>query len=55
MISIKLSFNWAVYHLFLLTLIFDPMGRLGQIGSIRIPCKILTLDTEIKKSASETF
>ena len=25
------------------------MGRLGKIGSIRTPCKILTLGTEIKK------
>ena len=34
---------------------FDSMGRLGQIGSSRAPCKILTLDTEIKNSADGTF
>ena len=37
MISIKLSFKWNVYQLFLLTLIFDRMERLGQIGFIQIP------------------
>ena len=50
MISTKLSLN-CVYQLFLLTLIFDRMGRLGQIVAIRTPFKILTLGTEIKKSA----
>ena len=49
MISIKLSFRWGVYQLFLLTLVFERMGRLEQIGSSRLPCKMLTLDAEIKK------
>ena len=53
--SIKLSFKWGVYLLFLLTLIFDRMRRLGKIGSIRTLCKIFVLGTEIKKSAGETF
>ena len=55
MISITLSFEWSLYQLFLLTLIFDRMGRLEQIGSIRTPYKILTLGTEIKKSAGGTL
>ena len=55
MISVEYSFKWSVYLLFLLTLIFDGMGRLGQIGSIQAPCKILTLGTEIKKSLVEPF
>ena len=42
-------------QLFLLTLIFEHMRRLGQIGSIHTHCKILTLGTEIKKSAGGTF
>ena len=50
MISFKLSFKWGEYQLFLLTLIFDRMERLEQIGSIRTPCKNLTLGAEIKKS-----
>ena len=33
----------------MLTLTFDRMGRLGQIGPIPTPCKILTLRTELKK------
>ena len=53
--STKLSFKWGVNQLFLLTLIFDSMGRLGQIGSIQAPCKILTFGTEIKKSSGGTF
>ena len=40
---------------FLLALIFDPMGRLEQIGSSRTLCKILTLGAEIKKFAGEPF
>ena len=32
MISIKSSFKWGVYHLFLLTLIFDSMGIFGNTG-----------------------
>ena len=55
MISIKLSFKLDVYQLFILTLIFDRMGRLGQSSPFEPPCKILTLGTEIKKSAGETF
>ena len=39
----------------LLTIIFDRMERLGQIGCRPTPCNILTLGTEIKKSAGETF
>ena len=31
------------------------MGRLGQIGSICTPCKILTLGTEIKNLAGGSF
>ena len=50
MISIKLSFKLVVYQLFLLTLIFGRMGRLGQIESIQNPSKILSFGTEIKKS-----
>ena len=50
-----LSNEVVVCQLFLLTLIFDRMGRLGQIEPIRIPCKILKLGTEIKKSAGGTF
>ena len=55
MISIKLSFKWCVHQLFLLTLIFDRMGRLGQIGSIQTPRKILTWSTETKNSAGGIF
>ena len=55
MISIKLSFNWGVHHLFSLILFFNRMGRLGQIGSIQTLCKISTLGTEIKKYAGGTF
>ena len=55
MISIKLSFKRGVCHLFVLTLVFDRMGRLGKIGSDQIPCKILTLGTEIKMSAGGTI
>ena len=36
-------------------LIFDAMGRLGQIGSNETPCKIFTLGTEIEKSAGGVF
>ena len=53
MISIKLSFKWGVYQLFLLTLIFERVGRLGQIRSIRTPYKILTL--ELKNRPVEPF
>ena len=35
--------------------IYFLYGRLGQIVSIRTPCKILTLGTEIKKPAGGTF
>ena len=38
-----------------LALIFDSMGRLGQIRFSEIPCKILTLVTEIEKSAGGSF
>ena len=38
----ELSFRWGVHQFFLLTLIFDRMGRLGQIGSMQTPCKIVT-------------
>ena len=55
MISIKLPLKWGVYQLLLWTLLFDRMGRLGQIRSIQTPCKILTLGTEIKKLAGGTF
>ena len=55
MISVKLSSKWDVCLLFLLTLIFDRMGRLGQIGSIWTPFNILTLGAEIKKLADGTF
>ena len=55
MISIKLSFKWGMYQTFLLTLVFDRKGELGQIGSSQTPCKILTLGTEIKKSAGGSF
>ena len=55
MISIKLSIKRGVYLRFLLTLIFDRMGRLGQIGSSRNSCKILTLGTEIEKSTGGPF
>ena len=55
MISIKSSFKWGVYQSFLLTLIFDRMGKLGQLGSSRARCEILTLGTEIKKSAGGPF
>ena len=34
-----------------MTLVFEVIGRLGEIGSIWTACKILTLSTEIKKSA----
>ena len=55
MVSIKLSLKWGVYQHFLLTMIFDHKGGFGQIESNRNPCKILTLDTEIKKLASGSF
>ena len=55
MISIKLFFNRGVYQRFFLTLIFDHMERLGQIKCSQIPCKILTLGTEIKKLVSGPF
>ena len=55
MISIKLSFKWGMYQTFLLTLVFDRKGELGQIGSSQTPYKILTLGTEIKKSAGGSF
>ena len=51
MISIEIS--WGIYQSILLTLIFDPMGRLKQIGSSETPCKFLTLGTGIEKSADE--
>ena len=44
-----------MYQPFLLTLIFNRMGKLWQIGSSQTPCKILTLGTEIKKSADGPF
>ena len=44
-----------MYQLFLVTLIFDHMGKLEQIGSSQTSCKILTLDTEIKKSVDGPF
>ena len=44
-----------MYQFFLLTLIFDLIGILGQIESSQTPCKILNLGTEIKKSADGTF
>ena len=37
--SIKLSFKLVAYQLFLLTLIFDRMGRLGEIESVQNPVK----------------
>ena len=40
---------------FLVTLIFDRMGRLGQIRSIETPYKILTCGTEIKRLVNGTF
>ena len=40
---------------FLLTLIFDRMGKLGQIGSSQTPIKILNLGTEIKQLADGPF
>ena len=40
---------------FLLRLIFDCMGKLGQIGFSQNPCKILTSGTEITKSADGPF
>ena len=49
MINIELS--WGIYQPILLTLIFDPMARVEQIGSSQTPSKILTLGTEIEKSA----
>ena len=39
----------------MLALILGHMGRLGQIGSICTPCKILTLGTEIKELAGGSF
>ena len=55
MISIKLSFKWGVYQSFLLPLVFDPLGRLGQISSTQTPFKFLTLGTETEKSAGGPF
>ena len=55
MISIKLSFKLGAYQLVWLILVFDRMERLGQTGSIRTACKILTLGSEINKSAGGTF
>ena len=54
MVSIKF-FKWGVCQLFLLTLIFDCMERLRQIGSLWTLCKSYNLCTEIKKSAGGTF
>ena len=42
-------------YLFLLTLTFNPMGRLGQIGSSQTPCKILTLGNEIENRPVDPF
>ena len=36
-------------------IVFDRIGRLGQIGSSSSPSKILTLGNEIKKSANGAF
>ena len=56
-ISIELSFKciFLIFQLFLLTLSFDTIGRLGRTGSSQTPCKILTLGTEIEKSAGGSF
>ena len=45
---------WCI-SAFLLTLIFDRMRRLGQIGSSPTSCNILTLGNEIKKLAGGTL
>ena len=42
-------------RVFLLTLVFDRVERLGQISSSQNPCKTLTLDTEIKNRPVELF
>ena len=42
-------------RVFLLTLVFDRVERLGQISSSQNPCKILTFDTEIKNRPVELF
>ena len=55
MISIKLPFKWGVSKLFLLTLVFERMGKLGRVESSQTPCKILILGVEIKTSAGGTF
>ena len=55
MISIKLSFKWGMYQTFLLTLVFDRKGELGQIGSSQTPCKILTLALKLKNRPVDPF
>ena len=54
MVRIKLFFKSVIYQSFLLTVVFESMGRLGQIGSSQT-CKILTLGTEIEKPAAGLF
>ena len=55
MISIKLSFKLDIYQLFILTLIFDRIGRLGQSSPFEPPVKFWLWALKLKNRLVEPF